>query len=62
MTNISIKSSDNLVISPEAAKNLTRDQVKLIEGENNSDYVALETIAESGRLDLIDKGLNLFKI
>lgn len=62
LTNISIKSSDNLVISPEAAKNLTRDQVKLIEGENNSDYVALETIAESGRLDLIDKGLNLFKI
>lgn len=62
LTNITIKSSDNLIINPNTAKKLTKDQIKLIEGESNIDDSILENVAGTGLIDLKDKGLNLFKI
>ena len=62
LTNIAIKCSDNLIIKPSAAKNLTGEQIKLVEGENNTDDAILENIIGTGMIDLMDKGLNLFKI
>lgn len=62
LTNISIKSSDNLIINPKSAQKLTKIQVEMVEGEANGIASTYEQCYKSSQGDLFDKGLNLFRI
>ena len=62
LTNVSIKSSDNLIINPKSARKLNSKQVKIIEGVNNDEDIGLEVLTHSPAIYLENKGLNLFEI